>query len=246
MKFCLQALWLLLVCCCARGQDVAAPSGEDWNVHVEFEVISLPAKKAHAMLPDLRDDAKVADAYTKLKAMVQAGEAKMEANLGGQTMHAGDLKLKQVEEVRYPIEFEQPNPIALEPAAPTAVAPGKDAKLPISVSYPPTTFETRDVGITLSVSFGVSEDGKRLFATAEPEHSWFMRWDEFEVGRLANNEKILWKQPRFAVTKVSSTFGMESGQRVLLSAHPIANQPDQFELFFLRVWTSPRRSTPAR
>jgi hypothetical protein len=246
MKFILQAVCVFTMCHLALGEDTDGPSGEDWNVHVELEVISLPTRKALAMLPALQEDAKLADAYQKLKAIAESAEAKVEANLTGRTMHGADLKLTQVEEIRYPIEFEQPSPVTPNFEAKPTDSKAHDPKQRFAISYPGTTFETRAVGISLSVSFGVSVDGKRFFVTAEPEHSWLLRWDDFEVGRLANNEKIIWKQPRIAVAKSAHTFGMSSGERLLLSAHPIPGKPDRHELFFLRAWTTPRPTAPGR
>jgi hypothetical protein len=221
-----------------------AAAGEDWKVHIEFQVYSLPAKKGLPLVPELRDEGKLAQAYKKLEALAQKGEAKLSANLGGQTTHEKALKLAQVEEVRYPVEFEQAALVRNVPAQDGNGLPASVTGEAPAVSYPPTIFERRTVGITLTISVGVSEDGQRLFVTAGPEHSWLLKWDEFEAGRLANNEKIIWKQPRFAFAKADSAFGMFSGERVLLSAHPIADQPEQLELFFLKVWATPRRTPP--
>jgi hypothetical protein len=252
----------------AQERPAAAPgetTEEDWKVHVELHVFTLPEKKAFALLPELRDETKIAGAWKKLEEMVAKGEAKLVAAPGGTTTHGNKIALSEGEQVHYPSEFESPQIIETReerengPAAPEAeevkpaaktgagaggkgeVKAGAQKKDP-PIAYAINTFETRLVGIQFGGEVSVSADGRRLLIDAVSSHTWLPKWDEFEVGRLSNNEKILVKQPRFSVATSSSQLGLNSGERTLLSIHRVPESKGEMELFLLRAWTTPRKA----
>ena len=234
MKF-VPAVLMLVFASAAAAQE--PPSPQDWKIYVELKVFAASARKMNPLVAELRDESKVNDAAGQLEKMVESGEAELVGTIASQTIENQKISAFQGEQIRYPIQFEAP--YAIE---------GKDAQTknpkehPRDIAYPGTTFETRNVGIALELNANVSADGKRFVVSASPTRTWFLRWDEFENGRLANNDKIIGKQPRFGSVEASSTIAMSNQERVLLGVHAVPGSPDKMEVMLLRVWSTPRKA----
>ncbi len=130
---------LLLTAMCARAE---------WMIHTELQVVVLPKKDAAALMPELRDDAKIDEAFTKVEQLVEKREARLEAKLIGKGASGTKLEAKQVEEVRYATEWDQPEPIG-------------GGKVP-AVAVNPTGFEVRDAGVLFSAESGTGDDGRSI------------------------------------------------------------------------------------
>ena len=148
--------------------------------------------------------------------------------------HGEKIEVHQGEIVEYPTEFSPPLPIGNPEATKAAPKPA------LGIGFGPTAFEARQTGVLLAADAAASADGKRITITATPEHVWMLGWQDFEQGRLANNEKIIIKQPRFASVKTTGTFAVRTGERTLLSIHCVPEHEKEMELFILRAWTTPR------
>jgi hypothetical protein len=228
----------VLVCASfTLAQDPPAPSANDWKIYVEMKVFAGTAKKLNPLVSELRDETKVNDAAAKLEKMTESGDAELVGTIASQTIENHEISAFQGEEIRDPIEFETPYVIEGK-AGQTANPEGR----PRDISYPATTFETRIVGLSLEVDASISTDGKRFVIMAKPKRTWFLKWDEFENGRLANNDKIIVKQPRFASAESVSTFAMSNHERVLLGIHAVPGSPEKMEVMLLRVWSTPRKT----
>lgn len=226
------------LCVAVHAQDPAGPSEMDWKIHLEVQSIELPAKTAYALLSQLRDEKQMPEAWKRLETLVETGEAKLGLNLGGQSTDNHEVKLSVGEEIRYPNEPPRVDVVLSKAAAEKPVAPNDNSQ---DVAYSPDMLVSRNVGLSLEGYLRTSVDGKRLVVSAACSRTWLLRWDEFEIGRLRNNDKIAHKQPRFAFARSETSFGVNSGERVLLSAHPIPEQANQMELVLLHIWTTPRR-----
>jgi hypothetical protein len=237
MKFVLST-FTLAIASVALAQEPPAPSPEDWKIYVEMKVFAASARKLNPLVAEMRDETKVNDAAAKLEKMVESGEAELVGTIASQTIEGHEISAFQGEQIRYPLEFEQPG--AIDTKAGEATTP---AAQPRDIAYPATTYETRNVGLSLEADVSVSTDGKRFIVTAKPKRTWFLKWDEFENGRLANNDKIIAKQPRFASAEGSSTFAMSNQERVLLGVHSVPGSPDKMEVMVLRVWSTPRKKS---
>lgn len=206
----------LLTAVCARAE---------WMIHTELQVVILPKKDAAALMPELRDDAKIDAAFTKVEQLVKTGEARLEAKLIGKGASGTKLEAKQVEEVRYATEWDQPEPIG-------------GGKVP-AVAVQPTSFEVREVGLLFSAESTASEDGRVLRMKVEHSHVRMLGWTEFEAARLPDNSTVTIKQPRFSVERGGAEIAMASGSRTLLGIHAVPEKPNKLELFILRAWTTP-------
>lgn len=232
----LASVILLAMFASSLAQPPDAPRDAAWKIHVKLQVITLPAKDALALLPELSDEKSMPAAWTKLETMIAGDKAKVAAILIGET-HGEKIEAHQGEEVRYGSEFSQPSPIE-NPQGTTA-----EPKPNLGVSLGPTAFEMRKIGVLLTADADASADGKRITITSTPEHVWMLGWQEFEHARLANNEKLNIKMPRFATVKTTGTFAVRSGERTLLSIHRVPGSEGTMEFFILRAWTTPREAS---
>lgn len=227
------AVVMLAICASSLAQSSDDPQDAAWKIHVELQVITLPAKDAIALLPELSEEKSMPAAWAKIEAMLGGHKAKILTVLVA-TTHGEKIEVHQGEEVRYGTQFSAPAPIENPPKGPAEPKPN------LGVSFGPTAFEVRKIGVMLTADADASADGKRIVISATPEHVWMLGWHEFEQARLANNEKLTIKMPRFATAKTTGTFALRSGERTLLSIHPVPGSEGTMELFILRAWTTPR------
>ena len=224
-------LIFLLIAMSVGAED--AP--RQWKVHSELQVVTLPEKAALALLPELRDEGKIEAAWERIKTMISEGGATLAAApiVVANSDEKGEAK--QVEEVRYGLQFREPQVIESLPKSGATTPPDKEKML--GIAYGPTEFATRDVGISLTAEAAVSGDGQTLDLTAKTEHVWLLGWEEFEFGQTLSGEKIHVKQPKFARATADSFVTVRSGERTLLSVHRIPGEAGRMELFLLRAWT---------
>jgi hypothetical protein len=231
----------------AWAQDATEPSESDWKIHLEFYYLSLPEKAAIELLPELGDENKVNDGWKKVEDLIKAGTAKVVLFQRRTTIHGDALKVTEGQEIRYPSSFDMPE-IVRKPAKeqkgdqkkkPEKPAPEESA--PVAVAYPILDFVTQLIGTQISVEAQVSPNGARLLLHFTSSRTWMLSWDEFEMGRMLNNEKIVLKQPRISQFSSTSSLALSNGERVFLGWHPVPGKDGEVELSFLRGWTTPRK-----
>ena len=242
MKFILPLFIAMLLANHGRAGDETEANWLKWRVHLELTAFSLPTKIARPLLPALRDEKQIEEGWKQLQRLVEEGSAKVELDASRETVGNDAVEFLSGEELRYPDGIEGINLIKQHPAKGGEVAPSEAA----GVSYLPSHLVTRTVGFQCKADPHVSDDGERVIINMVFERSWVRQWDEFEAGRLRNNEKILFKQPRFFIVRADGSYGFGSGRRVLISSHPVNGQPDQMEIVILRVSTTPRRDPNAK
>ncbi len=217
MKFAIQFIaTFLLGVFCARA---------NWNVHTELTVVVLPKMEAANLLPDLRDDAKIEAAFAKVEQLVEKGTARLEARLATKSDSGTKAEAKQVEELSYATEWDQPEPIG-------------GGKVP-AVAVNPSSFEKRDVGVLFSSEATASADGSVIRLKLDHSHVRFLGWKEFEAARLPDNSKVTIKEPRFAANRGTSELAIPKGSRTLLGTYAVPEKPAETEIFVLRAWTTP-------
>lgn len=212
----------------------APPTPQDWIVHIEFTAITLPEKVALPLLEDLGDEQKEQAAFAKIEAALAKGEATLEGKQLLLTVHEEKAVSETGVEMRYATEFENPNYPNLGSAKDVSSLP-KDAQ---TVFFQPSGFETRPIGLRIEAWPKVSADGKWLSIQAEPQHTRFLKWDEFGGGITPTGTKFVIQQPRFAFAKDTLKLVVQSGSRALVGIHQVPDQPKTMELFFIRAWTT--------
>ena len=212
-----QAIMLLfLATVFARGE---------WMAHTELQVFVLPSADARLLLPELSDEGKIEAAVVKLNQLVEKGRTSLAATLVGSGVAGTNIAAKQVEEVRYGIEWDPPEPLGA----------GKLS----GYFLLPSNSDLREVGVLFFAATKASEDGRVLRMTVDHSHVRLLGWSETEAARLPDNSKVAIKQPRFAISRGEGEIAMASGSRTLLGVYPVPGKPGEMEIFILKAWMTP-------
>jgi len=192
-----------------------------WNVRAELLVVDMPQAKALALLPDLRDPARIDSAVTQIMAAIDQNEATLVGNPVVQAVDGQPGIAAPISEKRYPTEFEPPEYSStvynLEPAAFHGV------------SWP-TAFETRNTGLTFEVTPHVLQNGHWVFLEIDASRVVLAGFDDYitEV-----------KQPKFVSLRTDTTLAVPNGQRTLLAFQKMPEAENQVELSILQASATP-------
>lgn len=197
----------------------------EWTAHTELQVFVLPSADARLLLPELSDDGKIEAALAKVNQLVEKGRASITATQVGSGVTGTNIATKQVEHVRFGIEWEAPEPLGT----------GKLS----GYFLLPSNSDLREVGVLFFAETEASEDGRVLRMTVEHSHVRLLGWSETEAARLPDNSKIAIKQPRFAISRGKGEIAMASGSRTLLGVYSVPGKPDEMEIFILKAWMTP-------
>ena len=215
-----------------------APKDEDFspkNLQIELMVVSLPDADAAPLLETLRAPEKVDAGYQEVLALIKSKKAKIISAPTVTTKSGNRAVTENITEVRYAIEFN-PGEAAGKPVA----KDGADAKTPPGPKVPPaqgvvpTTFETRNAGVTLEIEPVIGPDGKTIDAQLSAQHVQLLGWDSATV-KQDQEIKVSIPQPRFHTNKVTQSFSLVSGQRLLIGSFRAGGEEDRMELFLLKT-----------
>jgi hypothetical protein len=212
----------------------SAPAPEPkWDVRVEVLMVALPQEKALALLPDLRNPAKIDRAVAQIMPAI----GRKEATLMGLPMvvtHSGQRAVTEaVLEKRYPTEFEPPQVPQTVVIGPPA--PAEKPKMDVAI---PTAFETRNMGATLEVEPVVSPNGEWINLNLVPQRVDLLGFDSYDAVSIAvGTAKI--DQPKFTTAKVTTSLSLRSGQHCLIAIHKLAQPEGHLEFFILQATAIP-------
>lgn len=179
-----------------------------WNVRVEVFMVALPEEKALALLPDLRDDAKIEAACTQLLDAVKRKEARLTG---------------------YPVVYSNDGQRARSATSAEKIYPTQ-----YDDSASPTNFEKRNMGPELDVECRASANGEWIQLTVEIQRTELLQFEPYEVapkeGRLPKVD-----QPLFFCAKDTQQLALHNGQRVLIGVHKLVKQEGDMELFILQA-----------
>jgi hypothetical protein len=241
-------LLLVLFGASSVAEDVTAPA-EPAQVRLELLVIRLPAKRALALQADLREPSRAKRAQETLLALVEKDQAELVDWPIMRTISGNRTVADNISEIRYPIEFAQPRVIE-HPLPPDAVVtaeskapdrveidretakPRGTPKSPGLLAGIPTTFETRNAGITFEAEPIISADGKTVTLRLAPQHVTFSGFRRSTV-EAPGQYRVAVDQPEFQTQKVSTNITVKSGQPHLLSFKKLSDPKDTVEIFML-------------
>lgn len=195
------------------------------QITVDVAVFAVPEERAIALLGDLRDPAKIADAERRLEAMAAKKEVQLLAwphltSTSGQRAHS-----ETADEFKYPTEFDPPAAPAGNDDA-EAIS-GPDAKPKLVGKRPiPTAFEVRDLGAQLEIAPFLSDDGERIVLGVTFSWAQLRGWDTFTG--------LVW-QPRITSLKSDGTFVLHSGVPRLLGIHRLETPANHIAILIVRA-----------
>jgi hypothetical protein len=233
-------------------------------IRVELLIVRLPTDRALELQPELRDPARVAAAQDKLLALIQKKQAQLVDWPVLTTKSGNRAVLENIHEERYPIEYQPPKVVAAppespdpqhvdKPEAPAAEKPApkkenaagpQPAPPPVvkladrMIAGVPSTFETRNVGVTLEIEPNVAPDGQNIDAQLAPQHITLLGFRRHKL-EVEGKYTVVTETPEFQTEKVSTSITLPSGQPHLLSFHQLQQPADTVELFILKMTLLP-------
>jgi hypothetical protein len=221
-----------------------APDAEDndnGDISLDMLVVDVPDDAAVPLIENFKDPSKAESSYRKVIELISSKKAKLVSWPTIITRNGNRAVAENIMEVRYAIEFDPGRPAA-DPAqeepkenadrAAAAAPPGPQA--PAVIGVLPTTFETRNAGVSLEIEPVIVPGGKLINAQFAASHVQLLGWDPTTV---TQNERVTARlpQPRFHTNKVSENATLTAGVPMLVGSFRAANPPDHMELFILRA-----------
>ena len=227
------------------------------EVRFDVLIVRLPEDGAVALSAQLRDPLKIVAAQEKL--VSQLGKEVELVDWPTITTPSGQQGVvENIDEIRYPSEFEAPSILLDVPEdpsdVPTPTAPdlvdgaakpaeakpagskANEKKHTVRVEGElkliggvPRVFEVKNAGITFQVEPTVAADGKRLQFIFSLQHVMFLGTEK-SVMEVSPTHKISVEGPRFHTVKSTTTITATSGQPVLLSFHKLREPKDKVEI----------------
>ncbi len=220
-------LWLTL--------EFAQADSEPWNIRIEMQVVTVPEEIALPLAGELLDEKKIEPAYAKIQELLAKGTAKL-VGWPIVTTRSGDKAIVEaIDEIRYATEYDPPT-VSFTPGVKTdetvKIEPKADVTLFDAV---PTTFETRNAGVTLEVEPVLSPDAKTIKLNLVPQHVRLKGFQKVTVEKPATGGKVVVEQPVFDTIRITSAFTLRNGQRVLMGAFRVSDPEKHMELFILKA-----------
>jgi len=215
-----------------------------YAVRVELLVVDLSQAKALALLPALRDPAKIDGAVDQIMAAIDQKEATLVGYPILQAVDGEEASSSQILEKRYPTEFDPPVEIAkVLPVPPrmvnAPVAPGSPPETvpqtplppnPLHLVSLPTSFETRNIGLIVIVTPHVLSDGNWILLDIEPSSVILQRFEIFVTDIT---------QPQFVTLGSPTKMAVRNGEHTLLAVHKIPGADNQVEVEIVQATATP-------
>jgi hypothetical protein len=225
------------------AQEVKPPTPQP-DIRVEVQIVTLPQAKAIALVRDFKDPAKSTGAYAQLQEMLEKDTATL---LGWPILTTKDGNRAVCEandEFRFPTEFDSGgigfyfdrDGIGMEP---------EKGRLPkkikgVDVRVTPTTFETRNLGVSLEVEPSLAVGGKISLDVLGVRHVRLKSIKKITV-ETEKHAKVIIEQPDFEDFHVTTNLNVSPGEHMLIGTFKATEPAGNLELFVL---TAEVRKTP--
>jgi hypothetical protein len=218
-----------------EGKAAVAESKSDqhhWRVRVEVLMVAPPNVEFLSILPELRDPSKIEAATTKLLEMTTTGEAILTGYPVIYAMSGQRAIAEAIVEKRYPSEFEKP-------AVPSEIDIGRKEPPTSGASAGllalPTTFDTRNTGVTIEIEPTVGHDGKVIEVNMIPQRVEFLWNEPFYPTQTSTGVAVKIEQPQFQTTKIQTAISVQNGERLLIATQRLEKPAGYTEVFVLQA-----------
>ncbi len=246
-----------------EGFESLPPDADDYNIHVEIQVIALPVEDAMPLIESLKDEKRIEKAVMALHEMIAKKKARLVDWPMLVTKSGQRAVVENYNEVRYPAEFaaavgnankkpgppgipgheviNPPEPVTTDEAAetvekPAAPAGGEEQPKPDvapATDATPTAFDTRNCGVTLEIEPTLDTQTMRLDMQLQATNTTLTGFDKYTVE--TDGKKTTVEQPRFHTSKSTTNLTVHSGQSVLLGTYRTAQPESWMELHILKL-----------
>jgi Flp pilus assembly secretin CpaC len=209
------------------------------NIRMEMQVVAIPEAQALPLVADLLDKKKIDAAYATIQEMLGKGSAKLVAWPILNTKSGERAVAENIDEVRYPTEFDPPTISFLpgvDPGSAVMIEPRKEGSHLQSV---PTAFETRNVGVTIEAEPVLEPDGKTIDVNVAAQDVRLKKMITARIDMPTTSSSVTVDQPEFTNQKVTTSLTMKSGQRIMLGMFRTDELPNHIEFFIFKVEAIP-------
>lgn len=228
----------------AGDQSLPAPlapgqSAPQANIRVELQVVAVPEQVGIPLVAEMKAKGKIEAANDKVQAMLGKGTAKLVGWSIVMTRSGLRAICEAIKEIRYATEYAPPT-VGFEQGVSAESEIKVEPKIDVtSLAGVPTSFETRNAGVTLEVEAILQPDGKMIDLNLVPQHVRLKGFNKVMIEGAARTGKVIVEQPQFDSNKVTTSLTLQSGQRVLMGVYPTDDPPKHLEFFILKVETVP-------
>lgn len=186
-------------------------------VQVQVEFIDLP----HTNLTELlatHTPGKSRELRERVQKLVKAGTAKIIETQVVTGRSAEKLESQAVQELIYPTEYRMWDMLQHPPGGGLGAVVSPPQPIPAEAPFIPTSFETRNIGSTLTVEPTLSADGSVIDMKLDPELTWYTGdsiWMELKDTR-GNACRI--QMPEIYTLKLHTAMSMRAGSTLFIAA----------------------------
>ncbi len=202
-----------------------------WNLRINVQMVAMPQPRGLQLLPELQSEEalQVEGAVKRIQDMIAKNEARVTGWPHVVLFEGEQAVAESILEKRYPTEFDPPQ-------QPQNFSPPKAATGPREASLVPTSFETRNTGVTLEIEETVVLDGgKRIGIRLNPMRVTLVSNETFATGVTKDGATTHVDQPQFASEKTTTTLVARNHEHILLAVHHLHTPENEIEFFILHV-----------
>lgn len=253
---------LLALCASVFAQEQPPEEIVSKMIRIEVLIARVPTAKAIGLQKELRDPKTIQRGIEKLLGMIEKNQAELIDWPCLTTKSGSRAVVENIREIRYPIEFEIPHVLPDQPVNPdvkTVPNPTAPPDAPAATGTPagavpaaegsapkqaeekgpikmggagPTSFETRNVGVTLEVEPTIMQDGATIEMSIAPQHVSLLGYRR-EVFELTGQYEVAVQQPIFENQKTQTSLALKNGGSHLLAFFNLKEPKNTVELFIL-------------
>ncbi len=236
---------LALLCASCR-HSVLTEQRILWDVHCDLQVVSMPQELALPLMNNLRDSNRSEGAFKDIQKLLADKRATLVGWPAMTTRSGQRAVMEQIVEVRYATEYSHGvvTPPSGQPPNPNAT-PEQKPDVP-GLEPIPTSFETRNTGVTFEFEPVVAGDGDLIEMNMVPQDVRQLGWTTATIEKDPPGVKLTVNQPLFVTNKLTTSMTFRNGERKLIGLFKLTEPAETLELFILRVDASKRRVTVDR
>jgi len=209
------------------------------NIRIELQIVAIPEEVAMPLTADLMDKKKIEAANAKIQELLTKGVAKLIAWPIVTTKSGQRAVVEAINEYRYATQYDPPT-VSFTPGADvkegTTVEPKADVT---QLDGIPTSFETRNIGVTMEVEPVLSPDGKTIDLNLVPQHVLLKVLKKVAIERPNTGGEVTVEQPDFDTMKVTTSLVLRNGERILLGIFRTNEPAKHIEFFILKAEAIP-------
>jgi hypothetical protein len=220
----------------AVADEVAIPTFSTGDVRTEFLVVQMPQATALKLIPQLRDPRQSEEAAAGLWESIVREEIKLVELSVNRCLSAHRSVNECYQEIRYPTEFNPPSVPQIF-ASTTPFIEQLALKHPLDI---PTSFETRNAGLTLEFE-PVASSSSVITLSIVSRLVELCEMKRFLADPVTQEPNTQYAQPQFRTSGVTTSIDLPTGKWQLVNVFVLPGPRPEMRLSLLRCTLLPLR-----